>query len=154
MVAASLAPPAPPPAPPLPPLNWAAPPPAAPVSPPAALVQHGELALGRPAPPPAAPPPAAAPPAAAQPGFALLDAVGAVPLPPPVARPTPTTTLSMLRNGAGPGQPGEAAAEILPASRVTVPLAEVMRLISAGGQPPASPFDAVRASLHSAPALR
>ena len=110
--------------------------------------------MAPPEPPPAPPVVAAAPPAPA-PAFALLDAVGAVPLPPPAeARPASSTTLALLRNGAGSGNAAEAATEILPASRVTVPLAEVMRLISAGGQPPATPFDAVRASLRSAPASR
>ena len=161
--AAAAPPPAPPPAPapaplaaPLPPLDWAAAAPAAP-APSAGLLREGEMALARPvAPVPAAPAAMPAPaPAMPEAGFALLDAIGAAPppLPAPV-RPPSATTLSLLRNGAGTGTLAGAPPEILPASRVTVPLAEVMRLISTGGQPPASPFDAVRASLHPAPASR
>lgn len=40
---------------------------------------------------------------------------------------------------------------LLPAAAVTVPLADVMRLIAAGATPPPSPFDAFRAALGAQP---
>ncbi len=168
--------PAPAPEPPAAPVAAAPPPPPAETPPPAAmpapapaplpessfsaLMKAGEAALGLPValpepPPQPAPAPAPAAVAAAPPpppSFALLDAVGAAPLPARPAPPSPVSTLARLR---GEERGGDTPArEILPASRVTVPLPEVMRLISAGAPAPASPFDAVRASLRPAPASR
>lgn len=104
--------------------------------------------------------------------FSLLDAIGQIPEPSP-APPPPALggTLARLRSQlAGSAEPplpspsfqavptglssapatGASAGEgIVPASAVTVPLGEVMRLIAAGNPPAASPIDTFRAALRS-----
>ncbi|MDB5416024.1 MAG: hypothetical protein JWR10_4359, partial [Rubritepida sp.] len=104
-------------------------------------------------------------------GFSLLDAIGLTKTaaPPP---PAPGGTLARLRNvvalsselpspgsayqpgpGMGVSQPAPfgpyGGDGVVPASAVTVPLGEVMRLVAAGGPPVASPVDTFRTALRS-----
>ncbi|WP_424810365.1 hypothetical protein [Roseococcus sp. YIM B11640] len=101
------------------------------------------------------------------PAFALLDAIGQVPDVPPTAAPAPGGTLARLRQVIATTvetpvlspayQTGTASKStqslggegMVPASAVTVPLGEVMRMIAAGGPPPASPVDTFRTALRS-----
>ena len=173
---------APPPAEPVPPpaaaaplFSWPEVAPAAPLAPQIAPIQVPVSPVTQAPPAYAAPEPAPAP-IAMQPtespalDYRLFNAIGRLGDPPGGAgQPqAANTTLAMLRSRidatpesplpfqgvhvpmSSPIQPPPAA--LVPASAVTVPLSDVMRLIAAGAPPPASPFEAFRSALSAQPA--